>query len=264
MSQNIVHPETQCSCWGGLIPMRLCGRRAGSLRKDVVSQQVYVHCLLMAQGRGRAIRSCFYSHTTARYAGCLGTRAPHGCVGGRIHLWEDQVTPLWCRCHLLFDGSWWHCHRSQLPHAADVLGRCLEACPLGWHRVGFGVWGPLELLPPVLSSPLPAGIMQRTLTRVAHATAVTPVVPLLTLSVETCQVPGVGQGGPMLFWVLGEGSWTWAGLHWTYPPIACPGEGTLQWETVGPVLLQKEKVPWYKGEGHPNPFPCPQNPHPLC
>uniref|UniRef100_A0A8C3RFN9 ZP domain-containing protein n=1 Tax=Cyanoderma ruficeps TaxID=181631 RepID=A0A8C3RFN9_9PASS len=25
-----------------------------------------------------------------------------------------------------------------------------------------------------------------------------------------------------------------------------PGEGTLHWETVGPVLVQKEKVPWYK------------------
>lgn len=59
-----------------------------------MSQQVYVHCLLMARGQGHATRSCFYSHTMARYAGGLGTRAPHGCVGGRTHLWEDQVTPL--------------------------------------------------------------------------------------------------------------------------------------------------------------------------
>lgn len=52
----------------------------------MLSQQVYVHCLLIAWGQGRATRSCFYSHTTARYAGCLGTQAPHGCVGGRTHL----------------------------------------------------------------------------------------------------------------------------------------------------------------------------------
>lgn len=70
-----------CSSWGGLSPARLCGRRAGSLRKDVVSQQVYVHCLLMAWGQGHATRSCFYNHTTARYAGCPGAQAPHECVG---------------------------------------------------------------------------------------------------------------------------------------------------------------------------------------
>lgn len=64
VSQSIVHPEP--SCWGGLSPTRWWGRRAGSLRKSVVSQQLYVHCLLMAWGQGRATRSCFYSHTTAR------------------------------------------------------------------------------------------------------------------------------------------------------------------------------------------------------
>ncbi|XP_032562021.1 uncharacterized protein LOC116795968 [Chiroxiphia lanceolata] len=31
---------------------------------------------------------------------------------------------------------------------------------------------------------------------------------------------------------------------------AFPGEGTLHWETVGPVLVQKEKVPWYEGPCH--------------
>lgn len=74
-----------CSSWGGLSPARLRGRRAGSLRKDVVSQQVYVHCLLMAWGQGHATRSCFYSHATARYAGCPGAQAPHECVRGRTH-----------------------------------------------------------------------------------------------------------------------------------------------------------------------------------
>lgn len=202
VSQNIVHPETQCSCWGGLSPVRSCGRRAGPLRKGVVSQQVSVHCLLMARGQGRATRSCFYSHTTARYAGCPGTRAPHGCVGARTHLWEDQVTPPWSGCHLLFDGSWWHWHRSQLPHAADVLGDISSGvAPCG---SGGGVWGPLELSPPVLSSPLPAGTTQRTLPRVPHASAVTLVVLLLTPSVETWQVPGVGWGGPMFFWGFGR------------------------------------------------------------
>lgn len=29
------------------------------------------------------------------------------------------------------------------------------------------------------------------------------------------------------------------------------------------MLVQKEKVPWYEGEGHPNPLPCPQNPQPF-
>lgn len=128
MSQNIVHPETQCSCWGGRSSTRSCRRRAGSLRKDVVSQQVYVHCLLMAWGQGRATRSCFYSHTTARYAGCVGTRAPRGCAGGRTHLWEDQVTPLWSGCHLLFNGRQWHCHRSQTP----MLQRC---CGGAWRHL---------------------------------------------------------------------------------------------------------------------------------
>lgn len=185
--------------------MRSCGRRAGSLRKDMVSQQVYVHCLLMAWGQRRATRSCFYSHTTARYAGCPGTRTPHGCAGGRTHLWEDQATPLWSGYHLLFNGSWWHCHRSQLPHAAnvrEVLGDISSGVvPRGSRG---GVWGHLQLPHPVLPSPLPAGTTQRTLSRVPHATAVTPVVPLLTTSVETWQVAEVGQGGPMLFWRLGR------------------------------------------------------------
>ncbi|KAK2523075.1 hypothetical protein Q9233_010434, partial [Columba guinea] len=30
-------------------------------------------------------------------------------------------------------------------------------------------------------------------------------------------------------------------------PAAFPGEGTLHQETVGPLLVQKEKVPWYEG-----------------
>lgn len=72
------------------------------------------------------------------------------------------------------------------------------------------------------------------------------------------------MGWPHVLLGFWEGSLTWAGLHLAYPPIASPGEGTLHWERVGPVLLQKEKVPWYKGEGHPKPLPCPQNPHPLC
>ncbi|XP_075575053.1 uncharacterized protein LOC142594564 [Pelecanus crispus] len=29
-----------------------------------------------------------------------------------------------------------------------------------------------------------------------------------------------------------------------------PGEGTLHWEIVGPLLVQKEKVPWYEGPCH--------------
>ncbi|KAJ7425188.1 zona pellucida sperm-binding protein 3-like protein [Pitangus sulphuratus] len=31
---------------------------------------------------------------------------------------------------------------------------------------------------------------------------------------------------------------------------AFQGEGTLHWETAGPVLVQKEKVPWYEGPRH--------------
>nr|XP_021143829.1 uncharacterized protein LOC110359134 [Columba livia] len=33
-------------------------------------------------------------------------------------------------------------------------------------------------------------------------------------------------------------------------PPAFPGEGTLHQETVGPLLVQKEKVPWYEGPCH--------------
>lgn len=141
--------------------------------------------------------------------GALGHKHPMSVSGQNAPprpTWEDQVNSLWSRCCLLFDGSWWHRHRSQLPHAADVLGRSLES-PGGHLWVAprgscGGVWGPLE--PPTQFSPLPAGTTQRTLPRVPRATAVTPAVPLLTPSVETCQVLGVGQGGPTLFWGLGR------------------------------------------------------------
>lgn len=41
------------------------------------------------------------------------------------------------------------------------------------------------------------------------------------------------------------GSW---GRDRPCSPAAFPGEGTLHQETVGPLLVQKEKVPWYEGE----------------
>ncbi|XP_064248816.1 uncharacterized protein LOC135282720 isoform X3 [Passer domesticus] len=87
-------------------------------------QQVYVHCLLMAWGQGRATRSCFYSHTTASW-----------------HNAEDPVQSTPCCC-------------------------CDSGCP----------------------------------------------------AADT--------------------------LHGDMP--AFPGEGTLHRETVGPVLVQKEKLPWYE------------------
>uniref|UniRef100_A0A803W6C9 ZP domain-containing protein n=2 Tax=Ficedula albicollis TaxID=59894 RepID=A0A803W6C9_FICAL len=97
---------------------------APTLQGEPQEEQVYVHCLLVAWGQGRATRSCFYSHTTASW-----------------HNAEDpgQSTP--CHC-------------------------CDSGCPAADTLRG--------------------------------------------------DVP------------------------------ALPGEGTLHWETVGPVLVQKEKVPWYK------------------
>ncbi|XP_032931881.1 uncharacterized protein LOC117004867 [Catharus ustulatus] len=97
---------------------------APTLEGEPKEEQVYVHCLLIAWGQGRATRSCFYSHTTASW-----------------HNAEDPVQSAPCHC-------------------------CDTGCP----------------------------------------------------AVDT--------------------------LRGDVP--AFPGEGTLLWETVGPVLVQKEKVPWYK------------------
>lgn len=46
-------------------------------------------------------------------------------------------------------------------------------------------------------------------------------------------------------------SWGWDRLYWPCPPPAFLGEGTLHREMVGPLLVQKEKVPWYEGEQTP-------------
>ncbi|XP_066418542.1 uncharacterized protein [Molothrus aeneus] len=97
---------------------------APTLEGEPEEEQVYMHCLLMAWGQGRATRSCFYSHTTASW-----------------HNAEDPVQSTPCHC-------------------------CDTGCP----------------------------------------------------AADT--------------------------LHGDVP--AFPGEGTLHRETVGPVLVQKEKLPWYK------------------
>ncbi|CAN8193260.1 unnamed protein product [Coccothraustes coccothraustes] len=97
---------------------------APTLEGEPEEEQVYMHCLLMAWGQGRATRSCFYSHTTASW-----------------HNAEDPVQSTPCHC-------------------------CDTGCP----------------------------------------------------AADT--------------------------LHGDKP--AFPGEGTLHRETVGPVLVKKEKLPWYK------------------
>ncbi|TRZ20927.1 hypothetical protein HGM15179_006108 [Zosterops borbonicus] len=97
---------------------------APTLESEPEEEQVYVHCLLMAWGQGRATRSCFYSHTTASW-----------------HNAEDPVQSTPCHC-------------------------CDTGCPAADNLRG--------------------------------------------------------------------------------DMAAFPGEGTLHRETVGPVLVQKEKVPWYK------------------
>ncbi|XP_066055695.1 uncharacterized protein [Chamaea fasciata] len=100
---------------------------APTLEGEPEEEQVYVHCLLMAWGQGRATRSCFYSYTTASW-----------------HNAEDPVQSTPCHC-------------------------CDIGCPAADTLRG--------------------------------------------------DVPGTR---------------------------AFPGEGTLHHETVGPMLVQKEKVPWYK------------------
>ncbi|KAK4813209.1 hypothetical protein QYF61_018010 [Mycteria americana] len=45
---------------------------------------------------------------------------------------------------------------------------------------------------------------------------------------------------------ISGGSWGWVRLYGLRPPAGLPGEGTLRWEMVGPLLVQKEKVPWYE------------------
>ncbi|XP_064583309.1 uncharacterized protein LOC135454779 [Zonotrichia leucophrys gambelii] len=97
---------------------------APTLEGEPKEEQVYVHCLLMAWGQGRATRSCFYSHTMASW-----------------HNAEDPVQSTPCHC-------------------------CDTGCA----------------------------------------------------AADT--------------------------LHGDMP--AFPGEGTLHRETVGPVLVQKEKLPWHK------------------
>lgn len=67
-------------------------------------------------------------------------------------------------------------------------------------------WRPGTPRPPQLCPLLPAGTTQRTLPGAPCATAVTLAVPLVTPSPESCQVPGLGCGGPTHgFGVLGGG-----------------------------------------------------------
>lgn len=126
-----------------------------------------------------------------------------------------------------------------------------------------GSWGGGSV--PNLCPLLAAGTTQRTLPRVPCATAVTPAVPLVTPSLESCQVLGLGCDGLTWFWGLVGGSWGWDRQYGLCPPAGFPGEGTLHWEAVGPLLVQKEKVPWYEGERTtPNITPWPQTHHLRC
>ncbi|OPJ75176.1 hypothetical protein AV530_014226 [Patagioenas fasciata monilis] len=65
----------------------------------------------------------------------------------------------------------------------------------------------------------------------------------VTPSLESLQVPGWAMVALQDFGIL-LGSWGW---DRPCSSAAFPGEGTLHRETVGPLLVQKEKVPWYEG-----------------